>query len=219
MGNTYRRSPRQAFFAALQGGGEESAEQYFKNALYVKPSKTELCKKTVAAEKRITDLSGKSSYSLYISIPFCPTKMCLLLLCFALGGAGAQAYSAVYRPFSEELRQTAEIAKKLSLRLETIYIGGGTPTSVTDKQLEEIMSAVAENFPVQSAAEYTVEAGRPDTVTREKLEVIKRMGSFKNHHKPTNHERRCAKKHRQKAHRRGNGSGVQTCKGMQALKT
>ncbi|MFQ8953952.1 MAG: radical SAM protein [Oscillospiraceae bacterium] len=77
----------------------------------------------------------------------------------------------------EELRQTAEIAKKLSLRLETIYIGGGTPTSVTDKQLEEIMSAVAENFPVQSAAEYTVEAGRPDTVTREKLEVIKRMGA------------------------------------------
>ncbi len=169
--------PAKLFSRLCKAEGETAAEQYFKNALYVKPAKTELCKKTVAAEKRITDLSGKSSYSLYISIPFCPTRCAY---CSFVSHSVEQARRLIPQYIAllcEELRLTAEIAKKLSLKLETIYMGGGTPTSVTAEQLEEIMSAVAENFPVQSVAEYTVEAGRPDTVTKEKLEVIKRMGA------------------------------------------
>ena len=109
----------------------------------MKPAKTELCKKTVAAEKRITDLSGKSSYSLYISIPFCPTRCAY---CSFVSHSVEQARRLIPQYIAllcEELRLTAEIAKKLSLKLETIYIGGGTPTSVTAEQLEEIMSAVA----------------------------------------------------------------------------
>ena len=168
--------PAKLFSRLCKAEGETAAEQYFKNALYVKPAKTELCKKTVAAEKRITDLSGKSSYSLYISIPFCPTRCAY---CSFVSHSVEQARRLIPQYIAllcEELRLTAEIAKKLSLKLETIYIGGGTPTSVTAEQLEEIMSAVAENFPVQSVAEYTVEAGRPDTVTAEKLEAMKQGG-------------------------------------------
>ena len=77
----------------------------------------------------------------------------------------------------KELRVTAEVAKKHQLRLRSIYLGGGTPTVLSASQLRQLTGAVKEYFPGVGQVEYTIEAGRPDTITPDKLEVIKASGA------------------------------------------
>ena len=74
---------------------------------------------------------------------------------------------------SEELRITGEIAKKIGVKLESIYIGGGTPTTLSAEQMEKVLNSINNNFDLSSCREFTVEAGRPDTITEEKLYVLK----------------------------------------------
>ncbi len=169
--------PAKLFSRLSADNGKTLAEDWFKNGLMVSENKISLCRETVESENKITALSKPDSYSLYISIPFCPTRCAY---CSFVSHSVEQAKGLIpdyVRLLKEELRLTAEIAKKLSLRLETIYIGGGTPTSLTAEQIGEIMSAVKAYFDLSGLREYTVEAGRPDTVTREKLETIKSLGA------------------------------------------
>ena len=70
----------------------------------------------------------------------------------------------------QEIKYTAEIAKELNLRLETVYIGGGTPTTFSAEQLTKLITAINASFDMKKCREFTIEAGRPDTITREKLE-------------------------------------------------
>lgn len=157
--------------------GLSSAEEWFEKGLKVSENKISLCRETVESEDRITSLSKPDSYSLYISIPFCPTRCAY---CSFVSHSIEQAKGLIpdyIKLLKEELRLTAEIAEKLKLRLETIYIGGGTPTSLTACQIGEIMTAVKSFFDLSCLREYTVEAGRPDTVTREKLDTIKKLGA------------------------------------------
>ena len=76
----------------------------------------------------------------------------------------------------KELKITADIASSLGLHLESVYMGGGTPTTLSAEQLERVLTATAEYFDMSDIKEFTVEAGRPDTVTPEKLAAIKRSG-------------------------------------------
>lgn len=169
--------PAKLFSRLCTADGISSAEDWFKNGLMVSENKISLCRETVASENRITALSAPDSYSLYISIPFCPTRCAY---CSFVSHSVEQAKGLIpdyIRLLKEELRLTAEIAKKLNLKLETIYIGGGTPTALTAEQTGEIMTSVKSFFDLTNLREYTVEAGRPDTVTKEKLDVIKSLGS------------------------------------------
>ena len=169
--------PAKLFSRLSNSIGEENAIEYFENTLKVNPKKISLCKKAVQGEGEITSLSRPDSYSLYISIPFCPTR-CSYCSFVSHSVESAKKLIPVYiEKLCEELKITAQIAKENSLRLETIYIGGGTPTSITHTQLETLMLTVKENFDLQNLREYTVEAGRPDTITAEKLQVIKKFGA------------------------------------------
>ena len=76
----------------------------------------------------------------------------------------------------KEIEATAEIANNLGLRLESIYYGGGTPTTLDEAQLADVIRAVEANFDLSKLREYTIEAGRPDTVTDEKLRIMKAAG-------------------------------------------
>ena len=76
----------------------------------------------------------------------------------------------------QEIAHTAEVARQAGLRLRTVYFGGGTPTSITAEQLKKLTDCVAEHFDLSEVWEYTIEAGRPDTITREKLQVIRDAG-------------------------------------------
>lgn len=169
--------PAKLFSRLCDTLGEEKTVEYFQNELKVNSKKISLCKDAVKGEGKITALSKKNSYSLYISIPFCPTRCSYCSFVSHSVESAKKLIPAYVEKLCDELRITASIAKNNGLRLETIYIGGGTPTSVCAEHLELIMKTVAENFDLSSLREYTVEAGRPDTVTKEKLEVIKKFGA------------------------------------------
>lgn len=143
----------------------------------VTPPKAKLCVRTALAEERIVRLSRPESVSLYIAIPFCPTRC---LYCSFVSHDIAKAARLVpeyVTRLCEEIRATGRLVQKLGLRLETVYMGGGTPTSLDADSLRRIFAAVGESFPLDGLREYTVEAGRPDTITPEKLAAIREAGA------------------------------------------
>ena len=152
------------------------ALDFFKNELYVSDKKTDLTLAVANAEERIISLSENNSYSLYVSIPFCPTRCSY---CSFVSHSIAQAKKLIpdyIRLLCKELEYIAKIATDLGLKLETIYFGGGTPTSLDEESLLILTDAVRNNFDVSSVREYTIEAGRPDTLNAEKLNIMKKAG-------------------------------------------
>lgn len=118
----------------------------------------------------------KNSYSLYVSIPFCPTRCSYCsFVSHSVDKAAARMDEYIDR-LVEEMKQTSDIAKKLNLQLDTIYFGGGTPTTFSAEQLKRLF-ATLDMFDRSHVREFTVEAGRPDTITREKLVAIKEAGA------------------------------------------
>ncbi len=157
--------------------GKEEAVSYFKNDLLVSDKKTNLCLDTYISEEHIIEKSSPDSFSLYVSIPFCPSR-CAYCSFVSHSVDGAKKLIPQYvLLLVQELVETAKIVKKLGLKLLSIYIGGGTPTSLTAEQLAVVMGAIKDNFDFSYLLEYTVEAGRPDTITKEKLEAIKTFGA------------------------------------------
>ncbi len=153
--------------------GEENAVRSFQTELQVRPAKTELARRVALAENDAIALSAPESCSLYVSIPFCPTRCSY---CSFVSHSIAQAKKLIpdyVRLLCEELQQTAGIIKDLGLRLETVYFGGGTPTSLSAKDLATLLDTVNAYFDIPHVREFTVEAGRPDTVDAEKLRVLK----------------------------------------------
>lgn len=152
--------------------GLDKAEEYMRNTLLVSDEKLSLAKTTEANERKILELSRKDSFSLYISIPFCPTRC---NYCSFVSQSVEKAKHLI-KPYVdiliEEIKETAQIAKDLKLRLETVYIGGGTPTTLDEVSLYRIVSTVTEYFDTSCLREFTVEAGRPDTITESKLRSI-----------------------------------------------
>ncbi len=156
--------------------GVEKAKSYFKDKLLVSDKKLSLAEKTCENEGKILRCSKDNSYSLYISIPFCPTR-CSYCSFVSQSVEKAKHLIAPYvELLCEELVETAKIANSLSLRLETVYMGGGTPTSLEAEHLDKILSTVRENFDLTYLREFTVEAGRPDTITEAKLSAILKNG-------------------------------------------
>ncbi len=157
--------------------GEKEAHDYFKNILKVSDKKISLCKETHKGEQKIISKSGNKSFSLYISIPFCPTRCAYCSFVSHSVEKAKKLIPEYVEKLCNEIEITAEIAKINNLKLETIYIGGGTPTAISADELSKIMGAVKENFNLSDVLEYTVEAGRPDTVTADKLNIIKEFGA------------------------------------------
>ncbi len=111
----------------------------------------------------------------YIGIPFCPTRCAY---CSFISGTGAVATHEEYvRLLLMEIQRTGEIIRDMHLNLKAIYIGGGTPTSLSAPLLEKLHSAICSYLPVTDGMEFTTEAGRPDTVTPEKLKILKKYGT------------------------------------------
>lgn len=159
-----------------QAGSEQQALDYFCSNMLVSPEKANLALSTLKAENEILALNRANSFSLYISIPFCPTRCSY---CSFVSQSIEQATHLIpgyMTVLIEELRATAQIVKDLGLRLETVYIGGGTPTTLSAGQLQALLSAVNAEFDTGTLREFTVEAGRPDTIDAEKLAVLKAGG-------------------------------------------
>ncbi len=169
--------PAKLFSRLAKSKGLSFAESYFKNYLMVSDKKIALCKETIKGENGITSLSKPDSFSLYISVPFCPSR-CNYCSFVSHSVEQAKAYIPQYvELLCKELKLTAQKAKANNLKLMTVYIGGGTPTTLSAEQLTMVMNTVRENFDLSGVLEYTVEAGRPDTITKDKLIAIKNGGA------------------------------------------
>lgn len=155
---------------------EEEIVELLEQDYLVSKEKARLCIETYRREKNITDLSQKNSFSLYLSIPFCPTRC---RYCSFVSHSVEKA-SKLIDPYLDclvaEIKATADAISGLGLRLETVYIGGGTPTTLDRGQLKRLLDAVNDGFDLSTMREYTCEAGRPDTVDEGKLETLAKGG-------------------------------------------
>ncbi len=148
---------------------------WFTGEYLVSRKKAEVSWDIVRREKELLDrLDYQDGYSLYVGIPFCPT---VCTYCSFSSGSLDQ-WGNFVEPYLEALRRELEFIGSASdgKKLNTIYFGGGTPTSLNEDQLERLLSWIDEIFPRDHLLEYTVEAGRPDSITKEKLRVIRSHG-------------------------------------------
>ncbi len=169
--------PGKLFSRLVSADGLDNTREYFKNTLKVSDKKIALCEKTHKDEEKITGLSKPDSFSLYVSVPFCPTRCSY---CSFVSHSVKQAQKLIpdyVEYLCREIEETGKIAKDLNLKLETVYIGGGTPTTLSAEQLSLVMGTIKSNFNLDNIREYTVEAGRPDTINEDKLIAIKNGGA------------------------------------------
>ncbi|MBQ1931156.1 MAG: coproporphyrinogen dehydrogenase HemZ, partial [Lachnospiraceae bacterium] len=137
------------------------------------PEKTQLSIDIAKREKRILqNIDYENGYSMYIGIPFCPTTCLYCSFTSYPFGKWAKRADEYVEAVEKEIKWTAEAFK--DKKLNTVYFGGGTPTTLTAAQLDRLLTCVEEHFDFSYLQEYTVEAGRPDSITREKLEVLKK---------------------------------------------
>lgn len=144
--------------------------------LMVSREKIELARTINKIQRPMIKAIPKNSYSLYVSIPFCPTRCSYCSFVSHSVDKAAARMDEYVQKLCEELALTADIAKKLGLQLDTVYFGGGTPTTLSVEQLKRLFTAL-DGFDRSCVREFTVEAGRPDTITREKLEAIRAAGA------------------------------------------
>ncbi len=155
--------------------GREETEKYFKNDLLVSDEKFHLARRVADCEEKIIALSSPKSFSLYISVPFCPSRCSYCsFVSHSIETEKAKNLLPQYVKYLvKEINETGEIAKANGLNLESIYIGGGTPTTLSAEQLTDVISAISSSFDLSHCREFTVEAGRPDTITVAKLLALK----------------------------------------------
>lgn len=153
----------------------EDIKKHLKEVYLVSNKRIKLCTDTAKNEFNILKkIDYKNGYSLYIGIPFCPTRC---LYCSFTSYSIAQWKKDTDTYIEALCKELIAVSKMYSgKKLQTIYMGGGTPTSLEAYQLSEILNLVRGNFDLSNLLELTVEAGRPDSITREKLEALKAAG-------------------------------------------
>ncbi len=142
----------------------------------VSKEKTALALKVAENEEEILKKVKKNSVSLYIGIPFCPSRCLYCSFVSTDIRLSGRYIDEFLELLIKEIEKTGQILRELSLSVQNIYIGGGTPTTLSEKQLRELLFAVNKNINCEKVEEFTLEAGRPDTVTEEKLKVLKDFG-------------------------------------------
>ena len=159
-----------------EGLSEDEALERFMDEYNVTPERAALCLDT--SRETMAAMAGleERDICLYVGIPFCPTRCSYC----SFVSQSVEKSMKLIEPFMDallkEVRATAEQVKKLGLRVVSIYMGGGTPTTLSAEQLETLCTALENEFDLGAVREYTVEAGRPDTITVEKLQTLKKHG-------------------------------------------
>ena len=148
--------------------------KYMRETYYTSPEKTALAITIANREKDILKtIDYEHGYSLYIGIPFCPS---ICLYC-SFGSHVLSRWEHMVDPYLDALiKELTFISERMKdYTLDTIYIGGGTPTTLNAAQMERLLSKVTELFPMDQVQEFTVEAGRPDTIHEEVLKAIRKF--------------------------------------------
>lgn len=174
-GNLTGIRPTKIAMGLIESGmSNAQAAEYMRNTYFTSKEKTALAI-TIANRERelLKDIDYEKGYSLYVGIPFCPS---ICLYC-SFSSSPLQRWKDQVDAYLDALLKELDfISEAMKDRtLDTIYIGGGTPTTLEPEQLERLLGHINARFQVYQVKEYTVEAGRPDSITREKLQAIRKF--------------------------------------------
>lgn len=160
----------------LAGATPEQARKEMEEDLYVSPRRARLAVDCAQASAAVDQALSPNQVSLYIGIPFCPTRCAYCSFVSAGVGRTLKLLDPYVDALITELEETGRVLKEAGLSVYSLYMGGGTPTTLSAQQLDRVLSAARTHLPLEGCVEYTVEAGRPDTITRDKLLVLKDQG-------------------------------------------
>ena len=167
--------PVKIVHALLDEGKDENfiksklAEDY-----YINSDKIELALDIAKRERKFIYPVDENKVSLYVSIPFCPTR-CYYCSFPANSLSKFENMKPLYvEKLLEEVKGVAKLLRENNKEIETLYIGGGTPTTLTPEEMDKLITGLYQEFDLNNIKEFTVEAGRPDTINREILEVLKK---------------------------------------------
>lgn len=156
-----------------QGLGRERVEESLLNYYLLSPGKADLLLRVAAAERNLLERSGRDTVSLYVGIPFCTTRC---LYCSFTSNPIKKYTDSVpiyLEALRKEMQGVADLIRQYGWRIQSVYIGGGTPTALDTASLKMLLEDMERFLPLADTEEFTLEAGRPDTLDEEKLAVIK----------------------------------------------
>lgn len=159
-----------------RGMSRGEAAEYLRGHFYVSPARTALTIRAAATAMELDKEIGENDISLYVGIPFCPSRC---YYCSFVSSTTAQSGHLI-EPYLDtlcrEIEETAALVREAGKRVQSVYIGGGTPTTLDEQQLTRLLKTLEQNFDFSRLREYTVEAGRPDTITPGKLHALRAAG-------------------------------------------
>lgn len=159
-----------------EGLSPRAAKGRFMREYFVSGSRAQLCLDAALAAQEAARSLGERDVCLYVGIPFCPTRCAYC----SFVSQSVEKSMKLMEPFLDalllDIRATAAETRRAGLRPVALYMGGGTPTTLSAAQLDRLCAALEREFDLSALREYTVEAGRPDTITAEKLRVLRAHG-------------------------------------------
>ena len=156
----------------LSGGTAKSADRLLKDVYYVTPQRRKLAVDCSESTVRAAHLLESTDVSLYVGIPFCPTRCTYCSFVSRTVGRKCELLEPYLEALLKEIEITGRLLAESGRFVRTVYIGGGTPTTLSSSQLARLMDAIRASFDMSRCMEFTVEGGRPDTLDEDKLRTI-----------------------------------------------
>ena len=162
--------------AMKEGASPEEARKELEEEYRVSPRRAQLALDCAKASLAAEQVLGTGTVSVYVGVPFCPTRCAYCSFVSADVGRTMKLLEPYVESLLKEIEATGKALREVGLTVRTLYMGGGTPTTLSAGQMDRVLSACEADLPLEGCVEFTVEAGRPDTITREKLEVLRAHG-------------------------------------------
>ena len=161
----------------LEGGTPKSADKLMKDVYYVTDDRRKLAVDCSVSTVNAAKLLEPDDLSLYVGIPFCPTRCTYCSFVSRTIGKKTELLNPYLEALLKELKITGRLLAESGKHVRTIYIGGGTPTTLSTPQMAYLLDAIRDSFDLSRCIEFTVEGGRPDTLDAEKLRAIYNHGA------------------------------------------
>ena len=163
--------------ALLEGGTPKSAEKLLRDVYYVSEPRRRLAVDCSVSTVNAAQLLQPEDLSLYVGIPFCPTRCSYCSFVSRTIGKQTELMEPYLAALHKEIAVTGRLLAQSGKHVRSVYIGGGTPTTLTEDQMAQLLDAIGASFDLSRCLEFTVEGGRPDTLTEEKLRIIRTHGA------------------------------------------
>ena len=161
----------------LAGGDAVSADALLRDSFFVTAPRRKLCIEASQASVKAASLLAPEDVSVYVGIPFCPTRCAYCSFVSQTAGSADKLLVPFLDCLLREVETVGALLRQSGRRVRTVYFGGGTPTTLSTAQISALMDAISAHLDLGAVIEYTVEGGRPDTLTPDKLEAIRARGA------------------------------------------